>query len=412
MRETGRRWLWIGGLLLSLVTAHADSLKAKNGDVMLGRCVGIDRGLVVWETVYGDRVHVPFTAVLSLESSELWDWQLRGGERIRARWKVSDGMLVLNSATFGDLRCAVDQIDEAAPATEARGLSSEADPQEIAHLESTTVEGPPPPPAPTPPPESEAPPSSLQTLLRQSAVLLRPGEWSVSNGLTYSHDHALYSPVDARSLIFDQRIHRGITPRLELGLRWGAAQSVVKTVTVNEGTTAVRRTQELRALDPEFLASRQIVDEGRLAPECVIVAGVTVPVNRVGKGGFFRSRLGLQFLKTSDPGALFGGVEWLHDGDGWNRSPFQPVDHIGYRAGAAIGLNDELAVGFQAQGEYRATVRNRVGQLVALFTEPLSARFWFNLRLNQRSFLELAVTFPANDDAHAATWNATWIYRQ
>jgi hypothetical protein len=116
-------------------------------------------------------------------------------------------------------------------------------------------------------------------------------------------------------------------------------------------------------------------------------------------------------MKTSDPGALFAGVAWVRDWDGWGRSPYLPIDHFRYHLGAAIGLNDELAIGFEVQAEYVGEVKDRSRRLLATSQEPVTGRFWFNFRANQHTFIEASVNLPANDDAHATTFGFTCIRR-
>src|SRR5690606_12624134 len=136
-------------------------------------------------------------------------------------------------------------------------------------------------------------------------------------------------------------------------------------------------TRKFRSADPEFSASMLLFGEGRLRPEAIAVTGLTVPINDPEEGGLFRTRVGVEFLKTSDPGALFLGLGWLHDDNGWTTSPYRPLDRFYYHLGAAIGLNDELAIGFQARGEYRPELERRDGTLLAISQEPVHGRFWF-----------------------------------
>ena len=108
---------------------------------------------------------------------------------------------------------------------------------------------------------------------------------------------------------------------------------------------------------------------------------------------------------------MFAGFGWIHEDDGWQASPYQSVERFIYHFGAAIGLNDELAVGFQAQGAYTTALRAKNGVLLSTSQEPVYGRFWFNFRLSQQTFLETSVLLPLNSDAHATTFGVTYIRR-
>lgn len=200
---------------------------------------------------------------------------------------------------------------------------------------------------------------------------------------------------------------------MEASLQWRAVLSQQRTY-INDPNTAPGSSvthDTLRAGNPEFSVGTLLFGEGRIRPECLAITGVTIPVNQAAHGGIFGSRVGLEFLKTSDPGALFGGIGWVHEEGGWQSSPFQPVDHITYHFGSAIGLNDELALGFQVQGEYRSEVRSRDRSLLSLSQEPVGGRFWVNFRTAQNCFIEASATLPLNDDSHATTLNLTYIQK-
>lgn len=394
-------------------TNSSSTVELSAGDLLHGECVSIDGGVVTWKTAYGAALHIPLGDIRALDLGGTWDLEFNDGQRLRTSWVIAEGRIRISSPVFGELSCATDQLRSAVPAVSARGGGA---PGTASSPEPATPAGAP-VAANSPasaPPTNEAPPSSLQTMLRESSVLLRPGEWSVSTALNYAHNRALYSPNDARQLATNLSIQRGFTPKLEAAVAWSAYWQRVETTTVNAGSPpsmTLSHADRLRVSDPELSASTMLAAEGVATPECVLVTGLTVPVHSVSEQGFFRTRLGLEFLKTSDPGALFAGISWGRDWDGWERSPYQPIDHLRYHLGAAIGLNDELAIGFQVQGEYVGEVKDRSHRLLAPSQEPVVGRFWFNFRVNQRTFVETSVSLPANDDAHATAFGVTCVRR-
>lgn len=391
-------------------TAGTHTLTLAAGDHLRGECVEVGNGTLSWRTVYGDTIRVPISAVSELTCGEAWDLQFSDGQTMRAHWSVANGILTLQSTVFGMLHCPISQLQSGARAIAARGLEPETSAAAAATPGTSSSPGTAPVPAPA---ANEAPPSSLQTLLRQSSILLRPKQWSLSSGLQYAHSRLLYAPDDTRQLSLVNQIQYGVTPRVQGSLQWPVFLSGNKRLTPSPDGSGVftAGTTTLRSGNPELGAALLLFGEGQIRPECVVVTGLTIPVNRAAAGGVFKSRVGLEFLKTSDPGALFAGMGWIHEGDGWQSSPYKPTDRITYHLGAAIGLNDELAIGFQAQGVYSPELRARNGTLLSTQQEPVEGRFWFNFRTTQYSNIEAAVEIPVSSDAHSTSFGLTFIRR-
>lgn len=411
MRFRRLRGIAIAWLLIYLVFDAADAAESyqlglETGDRLSGECAGISGSVLSWRTRYGDTIHVPIRIVTRLTCEGLWDLQCGDGQILKAHWEIAEGRVTVSSAVFGVLHCAVSELYSAVPSVSGRGLESAL--PASTHAKGGATESP-----ASDSTSSGAPPSSLQTLLRLSSILLRPGQWSLTVGGDYVHNHAYASGTDTRQLGITNLVQRGITPRVEASLAFPVT-STRSTTTVPTGQFPgfeKIRTQQTRAGDPEFSVTTMLSGEGRLSPECVAVIGLTVPTHNASDGSFFRPRLGLEFLKTSDPAALFGGVGWVRDLNGWQSSPYRPVDHFSYHLGAAIGLNDELALGIQVQGEYRSELKTRQGNLASFSVEPVAGKFWFNLRTTQRTFLETSVTVPLNDDTHTTSFGVSYIRR-
>jgi hypothetical protein len=129
-------------------------------------------------------------------------------------------------------------------------------------------------------------------MLRESSVLLKPGEWSVSTTLSYAHNRMLYSPSDARQLATDLVVQRGFTPKFEGAIAWSGYWQRIETTTVTAETppsAVLSHSDKLRAADPELSASTMLSQEGVTAPECLLVTGLTVPVNSANQQGFLNT---------------------------------------------------------------------------------------------------------------------------
>lgn len=403
-------------LLLCAIPARANAnelhmLGLEAGDRLRGECVEVSHGILSWRTAYGDTIKVPVGAVRELTCGEVWDLQFSDGQTMRAQWSVANGVLSIQSPLFGMLHCPVAQLRSGVRSVSARGLEPETPPASAAPTPGPAAStGPTPAPVPA---ANEAPPSSLQTLLRESSILLQPKQWSVSTGFRYTHNRLLYAPDDTRQLSLTNQVQYGITTRIEGSLRWPVflTSNTSLAQSTNPPGVSTAHSSTLRSGDPELGAAAMWFGETQTRPECVVVAGLTIPVNPASSGGVFKSRIGLEFLKTSDPGALFAGFGWIHEGDGWQSSPYKPIDRLTYHLGAAIGLNDELAIGFQAQGGYSPEVRARNGILLSTQQEPIEGRFWFNLRTTHRSNIEAAIEVPLSTDAHSTIFGITYIRR-
>lgn len=406
-----------------------DAVDLRQGDHMNGACQGVEQGEIIWRSTYGDAVRIPLSEVRSVHVGHSWEIELRDGERVRGTWQIDGTTLVVNSNVFGRLRFPADLLVAAVPAVAARGVSDSSSPPTspvvppVSTAPSAASDAPPGGTASnaSPAPASgstagsnEAPPTSLQSLLRESSVLLRPGEWDLSTSLQYQHDHTLYSPEDVRGLGLDVRGELGLTSQFEVALDWPVNWLRTSTLVVpTSAGDAVTQTGSSSASsgNPELSGSTMILHEGALQPETELVTGLTIPANSVGNGGLFQTRLGLEFLKTSDPGAIFGGFGWDRQLNGWSESIYRLRNLFTYHVGVAIGLNDELAVGLQAQGEYVPDLVARGGSLVAVSVEPVVGKFWFNYRLTRHAFVEFGVVPSLNDDSDSTGFEFTYLLR-
>ena len=385
-------------------------LETRQGDHLNGHCISINNGKVNWVTLFGGSVAVPIQDVRTLETEGLWDLEMKDGSVIRAKWGVTDNGVIIQSSVLGTLHCTQSALQAATASAQAKGLEDQSGAPKNTPSESVA-----PAPANAVDKDNLPPPSSLQTLLRESTILLMPKQWNLSAELRYTHDRQLYAANDARQLQPILRAQVGITSRWEAGLAlpasWTRTKTTVITSTGTSATSTTTSKDKYYVGDPEIQSAFLLCQEKLHRPEILAVGGLTVPVNSSDRGGQFRSRLGLECVQVTDPCALFAGVAWQHDYNGWQRSRYQPVDYFTYHLGVAAGFNDELAIGFEAQGGYRSPVRDRAGNLVSLSSEPVFGRFWFNYRLDATTSAEPSVIFPANDDAHATTFSFTFIKR-
>jgi|GEM_PF-3947424 len=402
--------LWSAPTVLAADPRDLTSIELKESDHLRGSCESVQEGKLIWRTVYGETVRFPIGEVRTVKVSQPWVLELNDGQSVQGSWQIIDGQLVIQSRIFGELRCSPALMVSAVPAVTGKGLAAESTANAAPATSSSAANA----AERTASTSNEAPPSSLQSLLRESSILLRPGEWNLSSGLSYQHSHTLYSPTDSRATAAEFRMQRGITPRFEAEVNWRTYWLNTSTLVVPTsagGNVTQTRHNLIRSGNPEISGSTLLEGEGVLRPEIVATSGLTIPVNAVKDNALFLTRVGLEFLKTSDPGAIFAGVGWIHELNGWSESQYKLRDLLTYHLGMAIGLNDELAIGFQAQGEYLPAIKDRKEQLIATSVETAEGKFWFNYRLTHHSFAELAFLAPLNDDTHSTTFEFTYILR-
>lgn len=189
----------------STLVGEESSLQTFGGDHFRGECIHVQEGVILWRTVFKDTVRIPIADVSVVAGEGLWDLSFRDGQTVRASWSISAGNLLIESSLFGRIQCPTRELVSAERAVTARGLSDT--PKANAAAEAPKAQ----PDNPAAPTQNEPPTSSLQTLLRQSSILLRPGQWSISTGMDYTHNRVLYSPVDTRQVGLTALIQRGLT---------------------------------------------------------------------------------------------------------------------------------------------------------------------------------------------------------
>ena len=384
------------------------------GDHITGECISVSNGYLKWKTAFSNNIAIPLTEVSHLDKTpEPWDLEMQDGFIIRARWGIENSAVVIDSSVFGTLRCPPAALKSATLAVQARGLDTQppAQSQTAADTSKMTSDA-----GSASSDNNQPPTSSLQNLLRDSTILLHPSEWSLGTEVRYTHDRALYSANDARQIGAFINLQRGMTSRWELGALLPSTITQIKTSTStsnSSATTSVTTTShnQYRVGDPEIQSSVLLLSEEFHSPEVVAVSGLTVPVNSANNNGLFRGRFGLEFLKTSDPCALIAGIGYQRDFNGWESSPYQSVYYVTYHLGTAIGLNDELAIGIDAEGHYQSATRYKSGGVLSLSSEPVFVRFWFDYRLSAFCFVEPSLLLPANDDAHATSLGLTYVQR-
>ncbi|MFO7738821.1 MAG: hypothetical protein R6V46_10130 [Desulfatiglandaceae bacterium] len=109
---------------------------------------------------------------------------------------------------------------------------------------------------------------------------------------------------------------------------------------------------------------------------------------------------GIQFIKTSDPIVLFGGISYLHQFE--TRAlgqDIQPGGTIEFNLGLSFAANDDLSISGQAIGSYQADLELDGEKLDGTSEEPYFIRFAVTSRWIAGTFLEPSVTLGLNDDA-------------
>ena len=121
---------------------------------------------------------------------------------------------------------------------------------------------------------------------------------------------------------------------------------------------------------------------------------------------------GVQFVKTSDPIVLFGGISYLHQFETRAlEQDIQPGGTIEFNLGLSFAANDDLSISGQAIGSYQGDLELDGKRLDGTSEEPYFLRFAVTSRWIAGTFLEPSVTLGLNDDADSYRFGLAIIRR-
>lgn len=373
---------------------------------------------------------------------------LANGERlVGTATTLGEGKLVVNSPRFGSV--TVDWADVAQVSGREPTMLTEADMAKIfggstatgsgsgstvtgestttAAVESTTT-GLPTQPLGQEPEEAD----SRLLFLRQSSVLLRPGQFDVEIGLSYRRDEKqsfiaelnednTFVANDELRREFESRVsvRLGLMDRVEafasLPLLYASEEEVRQGGTKSDN-------DEFGIGDTVFGLKAMLLREKEGRPEVILNLTGLAPTgddpysggeNVVALGdGHWGVGAGLTLIKSYDPVILFAGLDYLYR---FSRNAFntriEPGHQIGYNFGMGFAVNEAVTLSAQLQGNFRSKTEVGGVELEDSELEPISIRFGLTYSLAAGRYLDSFVSFGVSDDAASSVFGASVTQR-
>jgi hypothetical protein len=407
--------LLVTGLAARPAPACADQVMLTYGDRISGHIVSVTRDTVRIETAASGIIEIDrmYLEQLSTDAPRVVD--LVSGERVIGQIVADSGNAVtIRSSVLGDRRVSVDAIDAVhelersgdSPVplsrVQGRGTRSRAAPVQQPLDPAGTQQ---------PGPIGQAPEDTediRRIFLRQSTVLLRPGQAEVEAGITYLHSQSVSPILSARYRQFQLplAIRVGLFNRAEgfvsvpvtyAGQDLGFADRVVSHKEAGAGDLAVGINYE-------------VARETARGPDVILSFGVGTPTgsepNEEGLSlgtGHWGAAVGLQFIRTVDPVALFAGVRYEHQfaaryflGDGVRH--VDPGETAGYNFGFGFAVNENVSLSAQVLGSYQSEAKADDERVFASSREPVSFRSALTYQHSRGTYVEPSINIGLVED--------------
>jgi hypothetical protein len=417
--------LLCGWIEASLWTARADEVRLTNGDRLSGQVMSFSPQSIRLSTPYSGIIAIDPNQVQFLKTEAPVVVDLISGERVIGRIVCEDGKTVaIHSKTLGtrvlpltavaDLQVSPPSAEPAGAITQDR-LSAEtlelrakgngaATPQTTtaSHAQATVDH-------PQPVGQKPADDEDIRRLfLRQSSVLLDPGQIELEAGLTYFSEQTSQAILNARFRQFQVplSLRAGLLDRLEGSLSIPYAHAE-QTFSFADDSVSERSNGFGDAL---IGINYDLFRETALRPDIVVTLNLQAPTGdspdesglSIGSGHWAGS-LGLQFIKTVDPIVLFWGVRYTHEFPAthyYNDGTYEvrPGPSLDYNFGFGFAVNDKISLSAQATGGYQDDSEVDGDAISGSSREPVSLRSALTYRISRSLLFEPSLTIGLNDD--------------
>jgi hypothetical protein len=406
------------------------------GDRISGRIIALTRSVVQIESPGAGVIEIQRRYVEQLSTSEPRVVDLASGDRIAGQILAGpEKTVTIRSAVLGDLRVPLDSIDAIQPADGSADASGKAPAASTAGPLSgvrgrgagsaaAPVPQQDPAGAQTPKPIGQEPEDTGDIrliFLRQSTVLLRPGQVEVETAMNYLHTQSVSSlfnarfrqfqiPLAARVGVFDRAEAFVTIPGAYVRRDLGFADSVVSSDEAGVGDITAGFNYELRR-------------ESTGGPDIIASVGVGMPTgSKPDEEGLslgnahWTAVAGVQFIRIADPVALFGGIRYEHQfparyflGDDVHR--IDPAGAVGYNFGFGFAVNEYISLSAQVVGSYQGDARADGERVFASSQEPVSLRSALTYQYSRGTYIEPSVAIGLNEDTPDFALGVSLTYR-
>jgi hypothetical protein len=244
--------------------------------------------------------------------------------------------------------------------------------------------------------------------LRQTSVLLRPGQIEIEAAPNYTRNQSVSPLLNAKlrqfRMPFAARI--GLFNRAEMHVTVPAVYVYQEFAFADN---AVSR-REFGIGDVSAGLNYEIARETDRWPDIIAFVDVGAPTgskpNEEGLSlgsGHWEASFGAQFIKTVDPVALFGGVYYAHQFESryFVNDAVQavnPGEIAGYNFGFGFAVNENVSLSAQILGSYQSNAKADRATVFGSSSEPVSLRSALTYRCSKGTYIEPSVVIGLDDE--------------
>jgi hypothetical protein len=255
-----------------------------------------------------------------------------------------------------------------------------------------------------------------QIFLRQSTVLLKPGEKELDISLSYTRDE--FANLRSRQWNLFLSLRLGITERLEgfvdMPLSWAQREvfdsdSVDKNDATGIGDVGAGFKYIFKQQDkqwPDIIGSFSFSAPTGDEPDPKNPNDISVG------SGHWHLSTGLTLVKSYDPAVLFGGIGYGYTfKETLNGVEVAPGNSFNYSFGMGFAINNQISLSGQFVGAYQTKTEQDGLKIVGSSREPMSLRTGLTYRVGKGRYLQPAVMFGLNDAATDATLMLSYSHK-
>lgn len=282
-------------------------------------------------------------------------------------------------------------------------------------------------------PIGQAPENNNLQFLRQTTVLLSPGEWQFDIGIEYSLSESDFTDVLPGSILAETNL-RTRTLMIPLEARVGLTRRTQLYAALPVGWigTEISRVGNDRFINHAGIGDFQggittLVRESCCVcdPDIIATFGFTAPTgnesflnsllgpvdNNLGQG-FWAASWNVTFIHTYDPVVLFYGVGSRHRIERtFAGRVVKPGAEYFYRLGVGFAVNESITLSTEFLGSYVAEPHLDGVRIAGLIREPMRMRFAVTIADDCRcSIIEPFAEIGMTDDAASGRVGITWTY--
>lgn len=257
-----------------------------------------------------------------------------------------------------------------------------------------------------------------KVFLRESAVLLHPGQWEADIAFNYTRQQksTVTNFVKGGLVSTERRVFES-----QVSFR----TSPVRDVEVFVGIPLRYGSQKIERLEPQLVehtGSRwgfgdttagvkyHAFHEGMVTPDIIFsVTGIAPtgddpydfsPTAVTFGGGHWGAGAGVTAIKTFDPAVIFAGIDYTYRFPGdFLGGTVTPGSVINYYLGTGFALNDKLSFSGQLSGTVQAGSGSAPGGLDVRQREQMALRLALTYQASQKLYLEPSLSIGLNDNS-------------